>query len=88
MTKTDHTYTTVQMEERKSRTGVEHDLEEPFDEDFWLKVRCLLSFECKYFHASDCLTIKVALVLFQLSHFSYLHIYIYCLDEDATLTLG
>ena len=55
MAKTDNKYTTVQMEERKSRAGEVHDLEEPFDEEFWLKVTCLLSFECKYFHASDCL---------------------------------
>ena len=48
MAKTDNKYTTVQMEERKSRAGEVHDLEEPFDEEFWLKVRCLLSFECKY----------------------------------------
>ena len=50
MTKTDNEYTTVQMEEKKSRAGEVHDLEEPFDEEFWLKVRCLLSFESKYFH--------------------------------------
>lgn len=55
MTETDNKYTTVQMEERKSRAGEVHDLEEPFDEEFWLKVTCSLSFECKYFHASDCL---------------------------------
>ena len=55
MAKTDNKCTTVQMEERKSRAGEVHDLEEPFDEEFWLKVRCLLSFERRYFHSSDCL---------------------------------
>lgn len=39
MTETDNKYTTVQMEERKSRAGEVHDLEEPFDEEFWLKVQ-------------------------------------------------
>ena len=42
MAKTDNSYTAVQMEEKKSREEREHDLEEPFNEEFWLKVRYLL----------------------------------------------
>ena len=42
MAKTDNSYTAVQMEEKKSRVEREHDLEEPFNEEFWLKVRYLL----------------------------------------------
>jgi len=42
MRKTDKQYTTVQMEERKAKEEREHDLEEPFNEEFWLKVRYLL----------------------------------------------
>ena len=38
MAKTDKNYTVVQMEEKKP-ADAGHDLEEPFDEDFWLKVR-------------------------------------------------
>ena len=42
MRKTDNSYTAVQMEEKKSKEEREHDLEEPFNEEFWLKVRHLL----------------------------------------------
>lgn len=42
MGKTDNSYTAVQMEEKKSKEEREHDLEEPFNEEFWLKVRHLL----------------------------------------------
>jgi len=42
MSKTDNRYTAVQMEEKKSKEQREHDLEEPFNEEFWLKVRFLL----------------------------------------------
>ena len=42
MAKTDNRYTAVQMEEKKSKEQREHDLEEPFNEEFWLKVRLLL----------------------------------------------
>jgi len=42
MAKTDNRYTAVQMEEKKSKEQREHDLEEPFNEEFWLKVRFLL----------------------------------------------
>lgn len=43
MGKTDSKDTAVQMEEKKSKGEPEHDLEEPFNEEFWLKVRHLLS---------------------------------------------
>lgn len=39
MRKTDNSYAAVQMEEKKSKEEREHDLEEPFNEEFWLKVR-------------------------------------------------
>ena len=42
MAKTDNRYTAVQMEEKKSKEQREPDLEEPFNEEFWLKVRLLL----------------------------------------------
>ena len=42
MRKTDNSYTAVQMEEKKSKEEREHDLEEPFNEEFWLKVSHLL----------------------------------------------
>jgi len=42
MRKTDKQHTTVQMEEKKSKEERQHDLEEPFNEEFWLKVRYLL----------------------------------------------
>ncbi|KAJ7321436.1 hypothetical protein OS493_035010 [Desmophyllum pertusum] len=38
MAKPDNKYTAVQMEEKKP-TGDQHELEEPFNEDFWLKVQ-------------------------------------------------
>lgn len=44
MAKRDNKYTAVQMEEKKSKGDNQaHDLEEPFNEEFWLKVRFLLS---------------------------------------------
>lgn len=43
MGKTDSKDTAVQMEEKKSKGEPEHDLEESFNEEFWLKVRHLLS---------------------------------------------
>ena len=36
-------YTTVEMDEKKSNEG-NNDLEQPFDENFWLKVSVLI--EC------------------------------------------
>ena len=46
MAKTDKNYTAIKMEE-KTATVAGHDFEEPFDEDFWLKVRMFVAFECK-----------------------------------------
>ena len=38
MAKADNSYTMIQMDEKKP-INVRHDLEEPFNEEFWLKVR-------------------------------------------------
>lgn len=46
MAKTDSKCTAVQMEEKRSKGDQQaHDLEEPFNEDFWLKVRVVVSFD-------------------------------------------
>lgn len=37
MTETDNNYTAIAMDE-KNPISVRHDLEEPFNEEFWLKV--------------------------------------------------
>ena len=52
MAKTDNKYTTVQMEERKPKAGEVHDLEEPFDEDFWLKVGSFVVIWMQISHAT------------------------------------
>jgi len=43
MAKTDGKYTMVQMEQKKPEADEGHDLEDPFDEDFWLKVSCFVA---------------------------------------------
>lgn len=51
MAKAGSKHTAVQMEERKPTTEEGHDLEEPFDENFWLKVSCLDVISMQITHA-------------------------------------